>query len=259
MKWQHKCDLGWLTERQSCLTATDVKELLPITKTGKPRKIDSSDYLKVMARKLVKLTEEDCYSYGAAARGHILEPYAIDAFNSFTALSSGEMLRPLYHWDVTVVKKDPTVEFGLAFSPDATNVEESQYADTLFNTIGEVKSYGAERHLECGVTDRMKLEERWQIATAMAVRPQIKTAYLLFFNPSMPQQMFTKQYSRTDLADEIEMVNDVEKAWLSFIDNEFTNMMQSSFYFLGDRDDEQKIIKQIKMKELYSPFKSVVD
>ena len=77
MDWKHKCSLDWLRERQRYLTATDVKSLIPVTKTGRPRKITDMERLKVRASKMVTLTEEDCWSYGAAARGHLLEPYAI--------------------------------------------------------------------------------------------------------------------------------------------------------------------------------------
>ena len=34
MEWKHKCDLGWLTERQKYLTASDIKSLIPFTKTS---------------------------------------------------------------------------------------------------------------------------------------------------------------------------------------------------------------------------------
>ena len=81
MNWEHKCSLEWLLERQKYLTASDIKSLVPVTRTGRPRKVDDEAYFRVLASKLTKLTSEDCWSFGAAARGHILEPYAIDALN----------------------------------------------------------------------------------------------------------------------------------------------------------------------------------
>ena len=43
MEWKHKCALAWMQERQKFLTASDVKELLPYTATGRAKKITEED------------------------------------------------------------------------------------------------------------------------------------------------------------------------------------------------------------------------
>jgi len=251
-KWFHKCDLGWLKARQKCLTATDVKELLPVTKTGRKRTIGDEQYLKVLSRKLVNLTEEDCLSTGAAARGHILEPYAIDRYNE-EDFGGNEFL---VHWDDIVITKEDPIWGGLAFSPDAMNVSpncRSQIITTFADAtaIGEVKSYAAEKHLTCGHTPKDELEERWQIATAMAVCPQIQTAYLLFYNPSMREQLYIVDYDRADLADEIAMIEQVEQDWLAWLKDFDT--LDKHYTVDGDPGEEQKIIAAIMKREELNP------
>lgn len=267
-KWFHVCDLDWLKTRQKCLTATDVKDLLPVTRTGRKRTIDDEDYLKVMARKLVNLTPDDCVSVGAAARGHVLEPYAIQMFND--NLDSMMDCYELYHWDDFVIGKKNRQVFGLAFSPDAMNISMSQqlYAVNEDGTlkmdnknpvsIGEVKSYSPERHMVCAYTDPQDLEERWQLATAMAVCDTIDVAHLLFYNPSMRNQLYVVTYDRVDLEQEIEIVKQVETDWLSWLSN--LGKLDHGQLFTGSIDREQSIIDQIIKQEELNPdnMKSVI-
>lgn len=258
-KWFHKCDLGWLKARQRFLTATDVKELLPFTKTGRKRTVTDENYIKVLAGKLVNLTEQDCVSVGAAARGHVLEPYAIERFNKENVFGS---LR-LHHWDDTVVSRPKPDLYSLAFSPDAVNFEQVNHERNYMlpwieaseikegiETIGEIKSYYPERHLLCGFTPKEELEERWQLATAMAVCDSIKEGYLLFYNPSMENQLFIVDYDRTDLADEIEAVLEVEQNWLAWR-TATLGKLQEHYVANGNRNEEQSIIDGImKLEEL---------
>jgi len=261
VKWNHKCDLGWLKARQACLTATDIKELLPVTKTGRARTVNDESYYKVLARKKVLLTEDDCISTGAMARGHILEPYAIDMFNERYAKK-----QLLNHWDdMVVVRKDHLLlDLGLGFSPDALDIQIPTRSNTVSsNTVygaepkvlGEVKSYSAERHFICGHTAKEKLEERWQIAAAMAVCPSIEDAYLIFFNPSMTRnQMFVVWYGRGNLTDEIQICLDIEKNMRKFINDAHATTSVS----VESLDiTEQSIINSIMEKESMNPTKSV--
>lgn len=266
-KWFHKCDLGWLKVRQKYLTATDVKELLPFTKTGRKRTITDEHYLKVLANKMVNLTASDCISTGAAARGHILEPYAIDRYNE-DGVGNHTWL---YHWDDVVVTRPKPDPFSLAFSPDAMSFSTPFYKDGKIDvvlsyvddmnmsvTIGEVKSYSPERHMIAGYTPKDELEERWQIATAMAVCESIEVAYLLFYNPSMRNQLYIVDYDRADLANEIEAVLEVEKNWLAWIAN--FGMLNKHYLVSGKINEEEDIIRAIMKREELNPEgeKSVV-
>jgi len=253
MQWKHKCSLEWMKARQQCLTASDVIGLLPVTKTGRKRTINDESYLKVLANKLVTLTKEDCISHGAAARGHILEPYAIDLFNEQYANI------PLYHWDDIVVVRSEHEFFDLAFSPDAMSWSMDAYdglkpGDTLVAdpvAIGEVKCYGAEHHMVCGYTNKKDLEERWQVATAMAVCNNIVEASIIFYNPSMRNQMYIAEYERDDLEDEIEMILEVERNWKEWFAGFGT--LDRNYLVSGTGLAEQDIIREIMKKEELNP------
>ena len=268
-KWFHKCSLEWLKARQHYLTATDVKELLPVTKTGRKRSVGWENYMKVLASKKVNLTEADCVSTGAAARGHILEPYAIDRYNEEDFGG-----RWLFHWDDILIAK--FVPFGLAFSPDAldkksdSNVwikdSEGNTNTTITvgsgpfgpNVLGEVKSYSPERHMLCGYTPKGELEERWQLATAMAVCDTIDEAFLLFYNPSMQDQLYIVDYARTDLSNEIATVLEIEDNWLNWLDHLY--QLDCNHYVQGNPEEEQAIIRGIMKSEELNPegMKSVI-
>lgn len=223
MKWEHCVDLDWMKERQQCLTASDVIRLIPFTATGRPKKIKEEDYARVLAGKMVKLNEEDCMSYGAAARGHLLEPYAIESLNNYIG---GEAF---HHWDDLLIESSVCRgRFPLAFSPDACDISMFEWcAGThAISSIAEVKSYNAEKHYKALTTPKDKLEERWQIATAMATKATIETAYLVFFNPSFEMEDFRIgifKYKREDLLDEMEEVLKVHMNFNSWVRASFVS------------------------------------
>ena len=250
-KWFHKVDLDWLKARQSYLSATDIKQLLPVTKTGRERKVTDEDYLKVKSSKMVRLTEADCESTGPAARGHILEPYAIEMWNEAYGRAIGETL---YHWDDVVCT---SAERVLGFSPDALNFKQDPdvgpdvvLADVEY--IGEVKSYGPDRHIACGYTPKEKLEERWQIAAAMATYPSIDHSWLIFYNPSMVMQMFVVRYGREELADEIDICLQIAEKWYDF-NRRFDSIAPSAPWVAGSNKAEDEIIDEIISHESLNP------
>lgn len=240
-KWKHVCSLKWMRARQKYLTASDVKALLPVTTTGRPRKVTDRERLKVWASKLPKLTVDDCVSTGAAARGHILEPFAIDKWNKDAACT-------LCYWDDVVIYGDvPGLSVQPAFSPDALSVSmpkgvvelpESKLLPKL--TLGEVKCYSHERHILTAYTAPEELEERWQIAHAMYTSSAITEGWLILFDPSMgATQMFSTRYARADLADEISKIGDVVEEYDDFVKrNKLTEMTVHP----GRREREEEIM-----------------
>ena len=205
--------------------------------------VSDDNYLKVLARKVEFITEDSCISTGAAARGHILEPYAIDFFNE-------NMQVKLYHWDDLIIKKGNYLN-GLAFSPDAMDIPMSTHS-TIARVIGEVKCYSPERHVTCGHTKKEDLEERWQLATAMAVLPNIESGYLLFYNPSMAMQMFVVKYDREDLKEEIKTVYEIEDNWLNWIDALHTSSQWNNL-IMGQEKREREIISAIMKEDELNP------
>jgi hypothetical protein len=253
MKWEHKCSLAWLKERQCYLTASDIKSLLPVTKTGRKRDVSELEYLRVMSSKMVDLTEEDCMSYGAAARGHLLEPYAIDALNEMLLLMNGSEAEKFYWWDDEAVSLPGR---SLAFSPDAMNVSMDDVDPASDVTaIAEVKSYSPERHIMTAYTPKEEIEERWQIATAMALLPNIDHAYLVLFNPKMEhRKTFVIRFDRSDLLHEIDVILDVEKSWDHFVDSGVLNHRSANgaiWSKLGG--DEVDIAAEIEQRQRLNP------
>lgn len=253
MKWEHKCSLEWIQERQKYLCASEIKQLIPFTKTGRDRKITDMNRYSVWANKQKILTEEDCFSIGTAARGHILEPYAINEFNKY-AEATGLSIH-LYHWDDIVVSHDSI----LGYSPDAANVAPQPFVTIMDSThsdseyakvIGEVKCYTSEKHIETMLTPNNEREERWQIATAMAVDCHIDTAYLILFNPSLKKfNLGVFKYTREELEEEIKIIKQVEKDWIKFLDNLSINNES----IVTTKDKEEDIIKLIKQENRFNP------
>lgn len=209
MQWKHKVSLAWMEARQRYLTATEAKSLLPFTKTDRKRTVTDDDYFKILSSKMVKIMDDDCWSYGPAARGHILEPYAIEAYNEWARHNDKPVM---FHWDDLIY---PNEFKQLAFSPDALNI--APLDESAPTALAEVKCYGADRHLATAYTYKMKLDERWQIAVALAVEENIDTAFLVLFNPSMKdKKLFIIEYSRKDLANEIDIIDKIANRWRTY-------------------------------------------
>lgn len=247
MQWKHKVSLDWLTERQNYLSASEVKSLIPLTKTGRARKVTDVDYLKIYANKLRELTEEDCWSYNEMARGHLLEPYAIEAFNELG-------IAKLHHWDDRVItSKGPGF---LGFSPDALDVPmDDPRAVTRATLMGEVKCYNPAAHLITAQMDIKDLDERWQIATAMAVTSNIQKGYLILYNPDIIvklSQLYVIEINREDLEDEIEMILEVEDKWNKFT---LSDPLATRHDWLrgGSHLSSSEIVEEIKNKQRLNP------
>lgn len=249
MEWKHKCSLEWLQERQRYLTATDIKSLIPVTKTGRPRKITDMDRIKVFAKKHVTLTEEDCWSYGVAARGHLLEPYAIDALNDYLIDVCGATKQEFFHWDDEVVRAPGSL---LAFSPDAMDIPQLHNPAAVAHKIAEVKSYAPDKHMLTGFTPMGEIEERWQIATAMATLDTIEEAYLVLFNPSMTlNRLFVIKYDRDYLSEEIKIVHEIAHEWTDFLFRWLEVPTGTDVYNVTL--DEKDIIDQLERAQRLNP------
>lgn len=250
--WRHKCSLDWLRERQRYLTATDVRSLLPVTKTGRKREVGDLEYLKVMSNKMTVLTEEDCWSYGAAARGHLLEPYAIDALNQMLFEMQGTEHEIFYWWDDRIVHKHGR---AIAFSPDAMDIPMGAGSAREPHAIAEVKSYSAEKHLVTAYTSKEQIEERWQIAHAMALCDSIDHAYLVLFNPKMKyRKTFVIRYDRDELEKEIAAILEVERNWQEFREHgPLTTRPINGAIHSHHGGNEETIMKEIAERQKLNP------
>lgn len=211
----HRVKREWMEARLKYLNASAIKEMLPTTETGRKRtaKQIESARIKALARTFVShVTDDALVSTGPAARGHILEPYAIADFND--AVPSAH----LYHWDDVVC-----TDGVLGWSPDAVSVPSPE--DVVETTdkycaenIGEVKSYGTEKHVAKMFEAKESCEERWQLACGMYLWPNVQSAYLIFYDPDCDVRLHWKEYTRDDLEDEIEQIGKVIQGYIEWRD-----------------------------------------
>jgi hypothetical protein len=216
MFWFHKSDPNWLASRKNYLTASDVVKLLPTTATGRKRSGLDEVMFKIWAAKQCGVTDDDIESTGVMARGHILEKYAIRAFNK--RYPHGYQF---HHWDDTLIYSGD----GFSMSPDGLDIFQPEgcpvaLGDCDARAVIEVKSYNAAAHYELGMTtDPMLVPERWQIAAAMYVMPTITYGVLAFFNPSAAHPLFTQEYDRALLKSELEMIEEIVAAYWAKVDD----------------------------------------
>ena len=223
--WSHNVGKLWLAARREHLTASEVKNLITDYKRIKAGKIklhDALQFAKVYGSKMN--CEIDTSSFGSMARGHIMEPYAIDEYNTINGTD-------FYPWDDKLIARG-----CLAFSPDAMDIPQLPGTKMVVNLddelvdkngdanpgpseILEIKSYEAGQAFQrLSMIGRDEpLEERWQIATAMAVCYTIKTGTIMFYLPQCGIE-FSKQYDRADLIDEIDTVMEIARMWNEYVE-----------------------------------------
>lgn len=221
--WKHQVSRAWLEARKDILTATEARDLLSATKrfvgVKKPSLWTAPEFLGVIGKK--SSSEVDVNSPSPeAARGHILEPYAVQEFNKYAATKHYKW-PVMHHWDDSIVCDDV---WKIGFSPDAMNIPQPDSCAKYIYTNGyitseesnvpppnailEIKSYNAVNHMKHGYTRKTGLKERYQIAYAMLCCDTINEGFLMFYNPdNRTDSVFIKHYRREDLTKEINLMN----------------------------------------------------
>ena len=223
MNWYHEVNKDWLTARKLYLTATDISKLVPAYKRS--LKMDDDvivpEFAALWAEKNT-ISEADPKSFAAAARGHWMEPFAIDSWNQ-------QREETMFHWDDAIIVKG-----RVGFSPDAMNELQSLDAVELLATqdgllsgwgdtiplptsILEIKSYEPAHHMKSCIKDAMDQDELVQLAVAFHVLDSLEKAYLVFFCPGAPISMKAFEYTREDLKVEIELVNKIVELYTKTI------------------------------------------
>ena len=198
--------------RKGLLTASQVESLVPYTGTGRKRSESSINDATIKIFADMMSSEVDVVSKGAAARGHIMEPWA-----------ARQILA--YHWDDIIISN---IKLGLGWSPDGSiDTPQPRYepsgpfnidCDSVKMKHGiEVKCYSPQRHYEVMLQDPKDRKEKWQIATAFATVPTLKKMTLVLCNPNTNDELYTHLYLREDLDEEIATVESVaEDFWKRF-------------------------------------------
>lgn len=217
-KWHHEVDPRWLEARKQCLTATDIVSLLPEYKRMQKRPGELSLGCAALLAEKISGGEPDCGSVNAAARGHVLEPYAVQefAYNYDNSLHTN-----WYHWDDRLIYDDSVTKgFPLAFSPDALPIKQPkkikipavEYGLDKVSEVLEIKCYEAKKHMQSFLADPRDLTERYQIAVAMLLLENCLTGTIFFYNPnSYYAPMFAREYKRNTMGKEMETVEGIYK------------------------------------------------
>jgi len=218
--WHHEVSTKWLQARRDVLTASEIKAMLPEYKRmlKKPEGELSLGFFALCGEKLSNDTP-DPESTGAAARGHIMEPYAVDDWNR------NHPKNQYYHWDDLVIKRN-----GVGYSPDGLDIPQLvefgveldwseknkclvQQNDTYKPPTRaiEVKCYEPKNHMKGLIIPKEDRDERLQIAVALMVLPSLKHVDVLWYCPEAPVPMYKERYKRSELKAEINVITGMVK------------------------------------------------
>lgn len=224
--WYHEVSGAWLEAKRKVLSATEIKSLLPEHKRNKKAKLGKDEvspgFAALWAEKNSTTKPETEAPSRAAARGHIMEPWAVRSWNDQVATEPS-----FWHWDDCVIARN-----GVGFSPDAMNVPQTTdkvglsvapHSNLLITKNGfkaaapsdimEIKSYETAHHMKCCLKNKMDHDELMQLGTAFYVLPSLERAVLLFFCPGAPRSMHSELYTRDDLKEQIKLVEEIAEEY----------------------------------------------
>jgi len=225
--WRHEVSVPWLQARRDVLTASEIKAMLPEYKRmlKKPEGELSLGFFALCGEKLSN-DIPDPESTGAAARGHILEPYAVDDWNQNFPKDK------YHHWDDIVIKRN-----GLGYSPDGLDIpqliemgvqlswsEKNHCLKRQNETYKpptraiEVKCYEPKNHMKGLIIPKEDRDERLQIAVAFMVLPSIEYVDVLWYCPEAYLPMYKERYTRDELKAEIKVITDMVKLFHQHMD-----------------------------------------
>lgn len=227
-RWHHVVDPEWVKARKHVFTATDLRSLIPAYKRWLKKKDPDAidpDFSALVAEKISSSNGMEVASFSWAARGHIMEPYAIKEYNR---INPG---KKVFHWDDYLIERiNRLVGFspdGLSISPDlahsragsgmiprAISAQRMDHECIYPERMVEVKSYSPGKHMKALLSDKKDLDERYQIAVGMIVCPSIQEGSLVFYNPTINNGVGEGgyrqfDYTREELEDEMRVMRSI--------------------------------------------------
>ncbi len=198
MFWRYNVAKEWLEARRGYLTASEVASWF--SKSLNPKKETIQKNIeRAVFRNLSKFPVDTGSPSSDAARGHCLEPYAIQEFN--TAMGFDFTL----YDNIFLHEED-----GLyGYSPDALSSDKPEEAKSLL----EVKCYGPEEHMNAVLGDVDKRKERWQVAVGMRVLPNVDNGYVIWYSPNACVPIRITVYTRLDLKEELAKLDEFEEMY----------------------------------------------
>jgi putative phage-type endonuclease len=155
----------WHALRRGVITASTVDKLL--TATGKPANNDTSraQLYQLLAERITGESEPSFYN-DDMARGHLLEPYARDLYDTY--------YEPVTECGFVTIVKDSRVIVG--YSPDGLVGDDG---------LIEIKSPRRKTHLKSLLTDAVPSEYISQVQTGLAVTGR-KWCDFISYAPGLP-------------------------------------------------------------------------
>ena len=236
--WYHQASREWLEAREGFLTASQIDDLWPLTTTGRRRPIVEEDYIKALFNS-TEINYDSVNSYGPAARGHILEPYALEELRKMRTDPSN-----IFHWDDAVIYKGGS---SIAFSPDGLDIPQPE-TGVLFNVselptineVFEIKSYRAAKHYQTFAEGKFAIERR-QVATQMYICEEATIGSLVLYNPRLIKgALFLTQWTREDLEEDLAIIGEIDKQFTE------TKIKYSNAFVSRKGMSETDILKELQ-------------
>lgn len=174
----------WLDARNGVITGTKAGNL--VLKSGKGKKIG---YYELLAERVAIPANGE----NVMDRGHRLEVEAIERFERETGKTVNK--------DLVMIRRedDPRI----AYSPDG-------YMEDAPEDV-EVKCLSSARHIEAFLTQKIPNEYFEQIMQGFVVNDDLKTRYMVFYDPRMPKDFFYLTINREGYAADIMYLRDLER------------------------------------------------
>ena len=213
-RWHHEVSADWMKARGEYLMASDIVALLPAYRRAVKAKWTPGtivpEFAALYAEKQSDMTLKT-ETWDAAARGHFVEPYAVNELSHVVMCN-------LHHWDDVLIHDHEEV---LGFSPDAADVRQDYSAVDLsaddwghIDFVAEVKCYEPKKHMKSVLANTGDLPEMYQLATAFKVLPNVEVGWLFFYCPSAPYPMKPIRMRRDQLDDHFKVIDGIKEMWL---------------------------------------------
>ena len=188
IKFENEKD--WLEARKGRITGTRLKDLV-LKRSKKPK----LGFYEIIAERIaIPATQESMMD-----RGHRLEEDAIERFRIEA--------KKKVNSDLVIWQRDD--DENIAISPDGA-IGKTEAV--------EVKCLSSARHIEAWLTREIPSEFEYQVLQYFIVNESLRKLYFVFYDPSMPKDLFWIEVLRSEVKEEIKRYLELEREVLKKVD-----------------------------------------
>jgi predicted phage-related endonuclease len=185
----------WLDSRRGRVTGTRLKDL--VVKRGTEKK---KGFYEIIAERVA--IPRDAHE-NVMDRGHTLEAEALERFAQETQKKvSGELV-------IWTRDDNPNI----AISPDGWVARKGKVTEAI-----EIKCLNSASHIEAYLTGEVPSEYIYQTRQYFCVNDDLKTLYMVFYDPTMPIDFFFLTIERAEIAEEINWLLQLQRTELDEIE-----------------------------------------